>query len=165
MLKYNKIIVVIFILFFSVTLYSEVEKDEYCYNEKDPFVAGLLSATMLGLGQIYTKDYLKGSIFVFTDLLQKGMIIYLASYLSDRYTDDDKNDKIVEWREIDNADRSVLIGFIVFYFGSRLYCIVDAISGANRYNENLRKEYSGKDIKLNYHLTTESFGLGLSSNF
>lgn len=163
MFNYKKLLIIFIIIFFSVNLYPE--KDMKYYNEKDPFVAGLLSATMLGLGQFYTKDYLKGSIFVFTDLLQKGMILYLISYLSSNYTDDDINDDVVEWKEVNNSDRAVILGFVVFYYGSRLYCIIDAMSGAKRYNENLKQEYSKKDVRFSPVISSHSFGVSLSKNF
>lgn len=163
MLKINKVIIIILLILFSFNLYSE-EKEEIYYDEKDPFVAGLLSATMLGLGQFYTKDYLKGSIYVFTDLLQKGMIIYLVTYLSDHYTNDE-DDKIVEWKEINNSDRAIVIGFITFYFGSRLLCIIDAINGAKSYNKSLREEFSNSKVKVNYLLSEKNVGLGFSTHF
>ncbi len=164
---FNKILITsILILCFTINIYPEIKEGPInYYKEKDPFVAGLLSATMMGLGQFYTKDYLKGSVFVFTDLLQKGMIIYLISYLNNHYTDEDSNDEIVEWKEINNTDRAVVLGFIGFYFGSRLYCIIDAISSAKKYNANLREEFSRNDLKMNYLIGSDSLGVSLSKNF
>ena len=45
------------------------------YPEKDPFVAGLLSWLMMGTGQMYCREYTKGSIFIAADLADKTAFV------------------------------------------------------------------------------------------
>lgn len=133
------------------------------YDEKDPFVAGLLSATMLGLGQFYVKQYTKGSIFVLLDLVQKGMLIWMVSALNERYTARDGSDSIVEWKELTDGDQALVLGFVAFYFGTRLYSIVDAMSGAADYNRQSRLRASLPD--LNYHVGRDTVAVSWNRKF
>ena len=84
----KNMIISIIILIFSIHFLKagQTNSTNYpYYQEKDPFIAGLLSATMLGLGQFYVKEYTKGSIFVLTDLVQNGMLIWLITNFNERY--------------------------------------------------------------------------------
>ncbi|MDD5065932.1 MAG: hypothetical protein PHF84_02675 [bacterium] len=137
-------------------------KDTAYFEEKDPFVAGFLSATMLGLGQFYVKDYTKGSIFVLVDLVQKGMLIWMASALNDKYTNG-QDDNIVKWNELTDTDQGLILGFVAFYFGSRLYSIVDAMSSAKRYNELNKMKVS--QTGLQYNLSFNRASVSWNKNF
>jgi TM2 domain-containing membrane protein YozV len=57
---------------------------------KDPFIAGLLSWFMMGIGQFYCKEYTKGSIFIAADLADKTSLILLISYINSRYSQSDQ---------------------------------------------------------------------------
>ena len=162
MLKFKKIIIIIFIILFSGSLYPETNEN-VCPQKKDPFIAGLLSVTMMGLGHFYTKDYLMGSMFILTDFVQKGLLIFLVMNLNDKYTDED--DDVVRWTELTDGDKGVVVGFIAFYFGSRIYCIVDAMNSAKRYNKRLDEEFAKTGLRLRYSITHRSVGIGLSKNF
>ena len=43
-------------------------------KRKDPFLAGILSIGMWGIGHFYSGEYTKGSLFVFGDLIYKGLL-------------------------------------------------------------------------------------------
>lgn len=133
------------------------------YEEKDPFVAGLLSATMLGLGQFYVKSYTKGSIFVLVDLIQKGMIIYFVSSLNEKYTNEEQGDSIVKWNEISNGDQALILSFVAFYFGTRLYSIIDAMHDAEQFNRMNKDKYS--KINFGYQLGYNKVGFSLNKHF
>ncbi len=153
----------IFIIFLNLILLNNIvvsSEDYEYYDEKDPFIAGLLSATMMGLGQFYTKEYTKGSIFVLTDFIQKGTLIWMIVALNEKYTDKEKGDQVVEWREITNTDKTLIIGYLVFYFGSKIYCIIDAVHSANVYNKNLQKQRQIKTtgLNLNFNISNKNIG-------
>ncbi len=164
MVKYKKYIIIILTLVFASRLYPQENKNIH-YQKKDPFIAGLLSSAMMGLGQFYTKDYLSGSMFVLNDFIQKGMLILLIANFSDKYTDDDENDTIVEWKEINNVDRGIAIGFAAYYFGTRLYCIIDAMASAEKYNKNLEKGFAKNNMEFNYLISKNSLSISLNKKF
>ena len=167
MFQYKKFIILVLILLFFTNLYSQNtnNNNNIQYHKKDPFIAGLLSATMMGLGQFYTKDYLSGSMFVLNDFIQKGMLILLIANFGDKYTNEEENDQIVEWKEINNVDKGIAIGFAAYYFGTRFYCIIDAMASAEKYNKNLEKEFAKDKLKFNYLLSKESLSVSLSRRF
>lgn len=155
MKKTRILIIIINFFILSNILFAQKEYEYYYYEKKDPFVAGLLSATMMGLGQFYTKEYTKGSIFVLTDFIQKGALIWMIVALNKKYTDEDKGDQVVEWQEISDTDKSLIIGYLVFYFGSKIYCIIDAVHSANVYNENIEKQRKSIKTSLNLDFGVE----------
>ncbi|MBN1898353.1 MAG: hypothetical protein JW827_06220 [Spirochaetes bacterium] len=154
-MKVKKIIITIIIFCISIPMVTASDSSYEYYDEKDPFVAGLLSATMMGLGQFYTKEYTKGSIFVLTDFLQKGMLVWMIVALNDKYTDDENGDQVVEWQEISDGDKAWIIGYIAFYFGSTIYCVIDAVHSANVYNREIHKQREKMKSGLNFQLDLE----------
>lgn len=103
------------------------------YKYKDPFMAGFLSFSIWGLGQFYTKDYTKGSLFVFGDLVYKGLLVGLVIKLKNKYTDQVGDDTVV-WRELDDFDKTLVIGYILTYLGLTFWSVYDAVESAHRYN-------------------------------
>jgi hypothetical protein len=160
-----KILILCVLCLFVFNLQAETNSNELVYQEKDPFIAGLLSVTMMGLGHFYTKDYLSGSMFVLNDFIQKGLLILLISNFNDKYADGPNNDKVVKWNEVTDTDKAIVIGFAAYYFGFRLYSIIDAMDSAEKYNQNLRNEFAHNSIKMNYVISSEKVGLGLSRKF
>lgn len=163
----KNLIISIIILIFSIHYLSATQTNStnyQYYQEKDPFIAGLLSATMLGLGQFYVKEYTKGSIFVLTDLVQDGMLIWLITNFNERYASG--SDKIVRWQQLSYGDKELVLGFIVFYFGSRIYCIVDAMESAEKYNEDLKQNFSdNQNLQFNYCYKNDNMSFSLSKKF
>jgi len=168
MLFYKRIIIISLILIITLSLYAEkpsTNNNNIDYLKKDPFIAGLLSAAMMGLGQFYTKDYLSGSMFVLNDFIQKGLLVLLIANFSDKYTNDEQGDQVVEWQEINKVDKGIAIGFVAYYFGTRLYCIIDAMASAEKYNKNLEKEFVQTKYKFNYLISQDTLSLSLSRSF
>ncbi len=130
----KKIITVSLIIFLTFTsMYSQTPE------KKDPFIAGVLSFSMLGAGQFYAKEYTKGSLFVLIDLIQKASLIWLTSRFTDKYTDEEKGDQIVEWQEMSKEDRILVIGYIIFHGCSKIFCVYDAVKCVEKYNRRLLK--------------------------
>ncbi|HOG65031.1 MAG TPA: hypothetical protein PLD82_06300 [Spirochaetota bacterium] len=99
---------------------------------RDPFLAGLLSGLYWGLGHFYTKDYTSGSLFMFGDLVFKGLAVGLVLKLKNKYTGD--GDDQIRWREMNGTDRSLVIGAIAVWAGVTILSVADAASSANEYN-------------------------------
>ncbi len=157
-------IITIFVLLFYITLLfiPPVNADYSYQDEKDPFIAGLLSAGMMGLGQFYTKEYTKGSLFVLADLVQKGSLILLIINFNDKYTNDEEGDSIVKWDEIHLSDKILILSYLAFYFGTQIYCVVDAMKSAENYNKLLHNKLISN---LNFDLKQSSNNTQFSLNF
>jgi|YNPMSStandDraft_1061717.scaffolds.fasta_scaffold50966_2 hypothetical protein len=155
-IKFFIIIILIFTIFFN-NVYSQT------YQEKDPFVAGLLSSVMMGLGQFYAKEYTKGSLFILLDLLDKGTLLWMVVALNEKYTND--IDKTVEWKEITDNDKALIISYIGIHYGLQIFCIIDAVYSAKKYNEEIKK-YQSFLNNFNFTITkNNNFILSYSNKF
>jgi len=105
---------------------------------KDPFVAGLLSWEWPGLGQFYTQNYAIGSLFLLVDIVQKGLLVYLLFYYSDKYT---QQDEMVKWDHIESKDQAIMIGYVFSVLLVRVWCVLDAVFSAERYNREIYFPY------------------------
>jgi hypothetical protein len=108
---------------------------------KDPFVAGLLSFFMLGVGQIYAKEYTKGSIFIAAGLLDKLALILLVSHINNRYAPSGNELVNLDWQSFDNSTRLLVVGYIVGSLGLRVFCVADAVSSARKFNQRYYSSY------------------------
>ena len=98
-----------------------------------------------------------------TNFIQKGMLILLIANFSDKYTDE--SDDVVKWQEINNVDRGIAIGFAAYYFGTRLYCIIDAMASAEKYNKNLEKGFANNNMEFNYLISKNSLSISVNRKF
>ncbi len=126
---------------------------------KDPFVAGLLSWFMMGVGQIYVHEYWKGSLFIAADLTNKVLLILLINHINQKYGSKDEVVN-VDWRSFESGTKVLIIGYLVEALGTRIFSVFDAVQSAHRYNERFtgsraEKGYSfemnGDDISLGYY--------------
>ncbi len=108
-------------------------------ERKDPFVAGLLSWSWTGLGHFYTQHYTRGSLFLMTDLLQKGLLIYGVFHYSDKYRSND--DGIARWENIPRRDRGIIIGYVFSMLLVKVLGVVDAVNSAETYNREIYFPY------------------------
>ncbi len=143
------------------------EKTEFFLDEperKDPFVAGLLSWEWPGLGQFYTQNYGMGSFFLLADLVQKGVLVYMLFYYSDKYTS--RGGDIVKWEDMDKKDRGIIIGYVFSFLFLRVACVLDAVYSAEKYNREIYFPYwkSRNRDKVRFSLETrpESRGINLA---
>jgi len=130
---------------FDTVKYAKVKKTDFVtinrtllnnlqYRYKDPFVAGLLSVPMWGVGQFYAGEYTKGSLFVFGDLVYKGMLLGLIIKLNNNYTSKSSGDREVSWDELSSNDKFLVAGYVVSYLVVSAWSVVDAAYSAKRFN-------------------------------
>jgi hypothetical protein len=101
-------------------------------QHRDPFLAGLLSGLYWGLGHFYAREYTRGSLFMFGDLIFKGLVIGLVFKLKNKYTGQDDNE--IRWREMNGTDKSLVIGAVAVWLGLTVLSVADAASCAEDYN-------------------------------
>ena len=138
----------------SVNRKLKKKNQRYIYlDRKDPFVAGLLSWKMPGLGQIYNKEYYKGSKFILGSLILKTWGIYIYQDLAAKYKESDSG---ISWQTLEENDKNLILTYGIFYFTFELINILDAVNQAKKYNRYQRALY---DKKLE-----EVFSMGMDSN-
>lgn len=125
---------------------------------KDPFVAGLLSWFMLGVGQIYAKEYTKGSLFIAASLVDKLALILLVSHINSTYGSEERI-VYVDWQAFDSSTRALIITYLVGSLGLRTFCAIDAVESAKKFNQRFyAREDRGlslsldEDIRVQYHI-------------
>lgn len=121
-------------------------------ERKDPFVAGLLSWSWNGLGQFYTQNYGRGSLFLMTDILQKGLFVYGLFYYTDKYRNSD--DDVVRWNDIAKRDRGIIIGYLFSLILVKALGIVDAVYSAETYNREIYFPYWKNRMRLKLSVET-----------
>jgi hypothetical protein len=126
-------------------------------ERKEPFVAGLLSWSWPGLGQFYTQDYAQGSFFLLADLIQKGLLIYLISYYSDKYTRE--RDQVVEWKSMEAQDKTIIIAYAFSFLVLRVACVLNAVSSAETYNREIYFPYWKSQNKVRFSFDVQPGGM------
>lgn len=121
-------------------------------ERKDPFVAGLLSWSWSGLGQFYTQNYARGSLFLMTDIFQKGLFVYGLFYYTEKYHDSD--DDVVRWNDITRRDRGVIIGYFFSLILVKALGVVDAVYSAETYNREIYFPYWKNRMRLKLSVET-----------
>lgn len=141
-------------------------------KKKDPIFAGMLSWYMPGLGQYYSGEYVKGTVFLVTEYaLAIGSILYFMDF--DFAAGDGSGFSIridakrTDLGVISTSRKNVFIGLMSLLAVMHLYNISDAVVTARNYNtaldakRNLLKEkYPG--IDLSYDSTRGVF-IGFST--
>ncbi len=129
-------------------------------DRKDPFIAGVLSWVWPGLGQFYTQDYGAGSLFLLADLVQKGLLIYGAFYYSDKYSSSDSG--VARWQDMQRRDQTIIIGYVFSVLFLKVYCVVDAIYSAERYNRDVYFPYWKAQNKARFSLDIRQDGVNVA---
>jgi hypothetical protein len=130
---------------------------------KDPFVAGLLSFFMLGVGQIYAKEYTKGSLFIAAGLVDKLSLILLISHINNKYGPEGDELVNIDWKSFDNSTRFLVISYITASLGLRVFCVVDAVSSTKKFNE--RYFSTSQQSTTNLSFDDEQLKLQFNLNF
>lgn len=125
---------------------------------KDPFIAGLLSWFMMGVGQIYAKEYTKGSLFIAAGLVDKLALVLLISHINSTYGSKEEI-VYVDWQAFDSSTRALIITYLAGSLGLRTFCAIDAVQSAKKFN---RRFYARDDqgfslsledeVRLQYHI-------------
>lgn len=116
------------------------------FRYREPFVAGLLTSMFWGLGHFYTKEYTRGSLLMFSDLIYKGLLVGLLLKLKNRYTDSNGDDT-VSWKELSGSDKGLVLGYIISWLGISIWAAYDAAESAHRFNRKFDLQ-KNLDLKL-----------------
>jgi hypothetical protein len=122
-----------------------LEYDSILFSKKlDPIFAGMLSWYMPGLGQYYSAEYVKGTIFLVTEYtLVFGAIFYYLNFDFAAGTGNGFSLKVDAKRTdlgvVETSRRNVFFGLIGIAFGLHLYNMYDAVMSARGYNTRLEK--------------------------
>jgi hypothetical protein len=131
-------------------------------QRKDPFVAGLLSWFMMGVGQIYVREYWKGSLFIAANFTNKILLILLINHINTRYGSSDESVN-VDWSSFDPVTKFLIVGYLVEALGLRIFSVVDAVKSAQRYNQ--RYVESENDRGYSFDIEGNSVSLGYYFRF
>ncbi len=131
----------------------------YVPHRKDPFVAGVLSWSWTGLGQFYAQDYAKGSLFLMSDMAQKGLFLYMLFHLSDKYQSEGE---IVNWTDMSVQDRGLIIGLTFSILVTKVLCVIDAVDSAMDYNREVYYPYWRKKQNIDVSYNPDSGNVNLS---
>lgn len=141
----------IFLLFLIIILLLHFNGNTYCerIEKKDPFLAGVLSWYMPGLGQFYAGEYWKGSIFwVVENTLFISAVLTVADLTFSINEEIGFQFSIKPKKEISLKQKywgieqkywgiSLFIGYGLFH----VYNVVDAIRTVKKYN-SIDESYS-----------------------
>jgi hypothetical protein len=129
-------------------------------ERKDPFVAGVFSWFMMGVGQIYCREYWKGSLFIAADVVDKVALLLLVSHVNSKYSPE-SGTATINWSSFDDGTKVLVITYLAASLGLRFYSVIDAIHSANDYNDRMfaQRERSGlsfsndgKKVSLSYSI-------------
>jgi len=120
------------------------------YPEKDPFIAGLLSWLMMGTGQMYCREYTKGSIFIAADLIDKAALVLLISHINSTYAPQSGEIININFSAFDTGTQALTILYLVGSLSLRAYNVIDAMNSAKKYNERMfsPRRQEGLDFSL-----------------
>jgi len=98
---------------------------------KDPTLSGLLSAQFPGVGQMYCRAWLRGSIF----LLGTAMLYGTANEYSQKAKD-------APTQEEQDENGAIAAGVFITGLALHVWNVIDAVKTAERYNHKIVGQYS-----------------------
>jgi len=144
---------------YGIHYYQLYEGTQGSPPRKDPFIAGLLSWFMMGVGQIYVQEYWKGSLFIAASLTNKVLLLLLISHINSKYGSSEEIVN-VDWASFDTSTKFLIIAYLVESLGLRIFSVVDAVNSANKYNERYDTsspeqgftfDLEGGDVSMGYY--------------
>ncbi len=131
-------------------LAQETNPPVRAYPEKDPFIAGILSWLMMGTGQMYCREYTKGSIFIAADLIDKAALVLLISHINSRYAPQSGEIININFSAFDTGTQALTLLYLVGSLSLRAYSVIDAMNSAKKYNERIfaPRRQEGLDFSL-----------------
>jgi hypothetical protein len=122
-------------------------------KKKDPVFAGMLSYYMPGLGQYYSQQYVKGTVFLVTEYtLLIGGIFYFMNFDFAAGGSSGFNLKVDAKRTdlgvVETSRRNVFFGILGAVAVIHVYNISDAVLSARRYNRRLDQKRN--ELKKKY---------------
>ncbi len=163
------------VLYFAVHMLcvvdSAITAEKYNTNNQEtlksvpptPILASLLSWMYPGLGQIYSRAYFKGSVFMLVDLLEKlamGIAIFTTFYPDPEAINEPFN---ISWSELSTGERIFLASYISIYFLNRIISSYTAYYDA----KNSYKYYDSSNYSFYIapQISSTSIGLFICANF
>ncbi len=149
---------------------DSMEYDSVLFAKKlDPIFSGMLSWYMPGLGQYYSGEYLKGTIFLVTEYtLVFAAIFYYLDFDFAAGTGNGFSLKVDAKRTdlgvVETSRRNVFFGLIGCAVMLHLYDVYDAVMSARSYNSRLEKsrlQYRELYPKLNFGFNGTSVFMGV----
>ena len=131
--------------------------------EKDPFIAGLLSWLMMGTGQIYCREYTKGSIFIAADLVDKATLVLLISHINSTYAPGSGEIININWDAFSTETKTLTILYFIGSIGLRFYNVIDAVNSANEYNRKYFSKDKPQGVSFSY--SDGGFSVGYNIRF
>jgi hypothetical protein len=136
---------------------------EQTRKTKDPFIAGLLSWFMMGVGQIYVQEYTKGSILIAADLIDRASLVLLVAHINKKYAPSDNQIINVNWGEFNTGTKVLIISYFAASVGLRFYSAIDAYRSAVKYNDRYTKRNT--NAGLSFDVGYERIFLGYCVQF
>jgi len=147
---------------YGIPMYEPYQGNQGVPPRKDPFIAGLLSWFMMGVGQIYVHEYWKGSLFIAVSFTNKILLILLINHINTKYGSSDESVN-VNWNSFDTGTKVLIIGFLIESLGMRIFNVVDAVQSAHRYNDRYAESRSEKGYS--FDISADSVSLGYYVRF
>ena len=122
---------------------------------KDPVLSGLLAAQLPGVGHIYCRKWLKGTVF----LVGTAALYGIANECNQRANDDSLSQ--------DERDQNAALAGILGVAGLTIHIwnVIDAVKMAERYNRRLLKVNTPDIMQIDFRYNGEKASLGLAKNF
>jgi hypothetical protein len=124
---------------------------------KDPFIAGLLSWFMMGVGQIYAQEYWKGSLFIAASLTNKVLLVLLLSHINSKYGSEEQIVS-VDWNSFDAGTKVLIVAYIAEALGLRIFSVVDAVRSTQQYNERYAPNDRKSELSIDVNGDEVSMG-------
>lgn len=154
------IVIYITVLSFSISFSQNFNSDDFAPYEnqaqsypmqKDPFIAGLLSWFMMGVGQIYVQEYTKGSLFIAANFVDKASLILLISYINNKYAPGTGESIYINWQAFTPGTKFLIISYFGVSRGLKFYNVIDAFRSAQKYNERYLTQKDKKGLSFNMY--------------
>ncbi len=148
---------IVFLIVLSLSAFTiQAQSSDSYRSEYNPFLAGTLSWYSAGLGQIYTKNYMKGTIFFTIDTTL--LLLTLNSIADFNLNVDEKfgvnmNVQLKSRKDIEYNSLTASF-FMISYFTFHFYNVFDAVLSAYKKNIDLSFDYNPSDQKAALVLNT-----------
>lgn len=101
----------------------------------DPFMAGLLSWTMPGTGQIYAHAWTKGSLVMMAEVCDKTILVFLLARINSRYGREGTGEVTINWNALRWEDKGLLGGYLLASSVFRVWNALDAVKTAEGFGK------------------------------
>ena len=97
--------------------------------------------------------------------VQKGLLVYMVFYYSDKYSSDEE--EIIRWQDMEKKDRGIIIGYIFSILFVKVLCVVNAVNSAEKYNREIFFPYWKNKNRVRFSLNADRNGvnIGLIKSF